>query len=617
MTYKFADFTLDTVERALHHSGSAVPLTPKAYEILLALVENAGHVTDKDTLLKRVWPDSFVEEANLSQHVFTLRRALGDTPTGAAFIETVPKRGYRFIATVQAPSNDGLPAVPPPAAQEPSRVRAFWLPSAVLLFLAVVFVSIFTFGRTRGPSSEGAPPRAILAVLPFDNYAGDPNQDFIADGLTEEMITQLGRLAPERLGVIARTSSMSFKGTKKSVREIAGALHADYVLEGSVRRDGDRVRISAQLIEAKGQTHVWAQSYERESRDFLRVQDEIAQAIAREIRIELTPLPAARAAGIRTVDLAAHDDYLHGRASLRLTTEPAVREAVRYFERSIGRDPGYAPSYTGLADAGIALTDFYVQPDEWIAKARAAAHKAIELDETLAEAHISAGAIHLLFDWDWEGAEREFRRALAINPSSGEGHAWYAYHLAVLGRPDESIVEARTAVAIDPFSVSAQLNAGWVYYLARRPEDAVKMVRRALELDPHLGITHSSVWMAYAPDPSLIGQVAIDPDSSGTLGLAALAGAFGMSGNRIKAMEILSRLKRAESDQWVCPYEMAAAYATLRDSEEVFRYLDKSYRERSGCLPDLLTDPRFDAVRSDPRFAGLLKKLNLSPRIVP
>ena len=604
--YKFGDFVLDTGERELRRGGASVPLTPKMYDILAVLVEEAGHLVEKDTLLKRVWPDSFVEEANLAQHIFTLRKALGEPSQHGTYIETVPKRGYRFVAKVvsEAPAR----RQPEPSASLDGHGR--WIVPAAVLCLLVVVVSIVVV-MARRPAPGGTTARRItLMVLPFDNYTGDSNEAFIADGFTEELITQLGRLSPGRLAVIARTSSMSFKGTKESIAAIARAVAADFVLEGSVRRLGGRTRISAQLIDARDETHLWAQSYERESRDILRIESEIAQAIAREVQIELTPEERARAAGIRTIDLAAHDDYLRGRHILRLGTDASTRQSIRLFEQSIVKDPGYAPAYAGLADASIAVTESYVRPDEVIDAGRAAARKALELDDSLAEAHVSSGAIRLLFDWDWPGAEQEFRRALALNPSLADAHGWYAHYLGVMGRVEESIVEAQAAVALDPRSVVAHLNAGWVYYLARRPQEAANAVRRATAIDPQPSLTHTTLWMAYASHPDLIHR--IDPHTTDALALAALAGASAIAGDDTRARQILTKLQRIESSDYVCPYEMAAAFATLQDRDEAFRYLEKSYQEQSGCLPDLMADPRFDGVRSDPRFGALLSRLRMS-----
>jgi TolB-like protein/DNA-binding winged helix-turn-helix (wHTH) protein len=442
--YAFGPFQLDPAQRLLFRDDGVVPLTPKALDTLLVLVENRGQLLTKDELLERVWPGTFVEEVTLAKNISTLRKALGEPPEGGEYIETHSKRGYRFVAEVHAIEREASAApsaspaeTPAPAAAPSARPPAWRVSAAVLAaVLLVTGAALWYRGRSLATPANG---KIMLAVLPFENLSGDPAQEYFSSGLTEEMITQLGRLDPGRLGVIARTSAMQYKDAHKDVRQIGSELGVDYLLEGSVRREGNRVRISAQLIQVRDQSHQWAADYDRDLRDILALQSEVAGAIAQQIRLQLTPEQHARLQNARTLNAEAYESYLKGRFFWNKRTVEGHQKAIEYFQKAVALDPNYAQAYAGLADA-YALLGSWANPvmprGEAMGQARAAAQKALSLDDSLSDAHASLGFVKMHYDWDFAGAEKEFQRAIALNPGYATAHHWYAYDLAALARLD-------------------------------------------------------------------------------------------------------------------------------------------------------------------------------------
>jgi len=425
-----------------------VPLPPKAAETLTVLVQNAGTLIDKEELLQKVWHDAFVEEGSLTRTISILRKALGEGSDGQEYIATVSKRGYRFTAKVT---------------------------------------------EMAEPRPVSAHARLMLAVLPFENMSEDLTQEYFNDGLTEEMITQLSRLNPKRLGVIARTSAMRYKGAKKSIREIGKELGVSHVLEGSVRRDAGRVRIAAQLIQVSDQTHIWAETYERNLGDILKLQSEVSQAVAREISVKLTPREAQRLATAREVSPAAYEAYLKGRHLWNKRTEDSMRKSIGQYEEAIRQCPDYAMAYTGIADTYVLLACRGMVPaKETFRKAKAAATKALELDPELGDTQGSLAHVRL-HDWDWEGLELDFQRAIELNPAQAIVYHWYAEFLMSMGRPEEAIAMAQRAHQTDPLSPIIGSALGGVLYLARRYDQAVAVLQRAQEITPEHFLPHLSL----------------------------------------------------------------------------------------------------------------------------
>src|SRR5215472_14709839 len=494
--YEFGPFRLDPDERLLLRAGRPVSLTPKAFETLVALVEDSGHLVKKDDLMKRVWPGTFVEEVNLAQNVSAIRRAL-DT-NREQYIETVPKVGYRLTVKARVLNQVGRTAEPPqgspgasataaqtqPAVQAtperaPSargsrkrRVIAVSLATVALLGLA----ALAWRNNVRTPASGSGPVHIeSLAVLPLENLSKDPDQEYFADGMTDALITDLAKI--RALRVISRTSIVQYKGKRRLAPEIAQELKVDAIVEGTVMRSGDRVRITAQLIEARTDRHLWAETYERDLRDILALQDDVSKAIAREVKVTLTPPEQTRLSNARPVDPAAHQAYLRGLYELHGTTaEPtealqgqSIEKAIGYFQEALTHDPKDALAYAGLADAYSSLSTNYRAPLEVMPKAKAAAIRAVELDDTLAEAHFSLGYVAQTFDWDFPRAEREYRRALELNSSSARAHAGYSQYLLFIARdPDQSLGEMQQAYALDPLLPQSHGDMAWFLFLSRR-----------------------------------------------------------------------------------------------------------------------------------------------------
>jgi len=559
VAFEFGPFRLEPRERQLLRSGRPVALTPKAFETLQALVVRGGRAVSKDELMRTVWPDTNVSDATLAQNVFAVRKALGD----ADCIETVPKFGYRFVPAVRE-----LPVVA---------------------------------------------RKIALAVLPFDNLNG-PEQNFFSDGLTEEMITELSRLSADRLSVVGRTSTMLYKGARKTIAEVGRELGVAYVLEGSVRRVGQRVRISAQLIQTSDQTHVWAEGYERNLDDVLSLQCEVARAVAREIRVTLTPQHEARLARPRPIDPKAYEAYLKGRYFWNRRTRDALEKSVECFREATSVDPGYAAAYAGLADCYLRMLDYgHLPPREASALANAAALKALAIDEMQAEAHTSLG--HRSFhEFDWRGAQASFERALSINPGYDTAHYYCANLLAAIGRFDDAIREARRALELDPVAVSVILNAAFISHLARRPADAHAFVDKALDIDPHFAHAHYHRGLIYALEG--LYDKAIDSFEKalgrGPGSIAALAHACAMAGRRDDARRLLQTLLDRMPTAYVSSFDVALVLVGLDERAQAFEWFDKAYEERAAGLAFVRSDPRFESLTSDRRFHRLLYRLGFS-----
>lgn len=624
--FSFGPFLLDPEEKVLVRGGRPVPLAPKALDTLLTLVEQRGHVIEKGELLNRVWPNTFVEEATLTQNIFTLRKALGDSPDGHAYIETVPRRGYRFVAPVRlvnggralegpvgVAAHGANPSVS--ARTRPALARTFAI-AAIVLALSLLsgwYVTRHRSGRRASPTAG----RIMLAVLPFQNLTGDPQQDYLSDGFTEEMITQLGRMYPQRLGVIARTSAMQYKGKEKPADQIAQELRVDYILEGSLRRESNRLRISAQLIQAKDQTHLWAANYDRDMRDVLKVESEVADAIARQIEIKLPPATLARLASDHTIDPEAYQLYLQGRFFLNKRTAEGLERSGDLFQRAIAIDPNYVKAYAGLADSFILLGAFEVKaPAEAIPRGRAAALRAIEIDEGSAEAHASMGFILSRFDWSWLDAEREFQRAIDLDPNYTTAHHWYALHLIGLGRSNEAIAEIKRAQELDPASPLLTTDTGLVFYFARQYDSAKKECEKALALEAKFGLAHRTLGLVEEEIGMHEEALAQFQEARGVLRedpwmLAEIGRSYARAGNREQAFHSMSELRRLTKKRYVSPLALALLGIALDpNSDENFVWLEKAYESRIN-LSTLVVDPAFDGIRQDSRFQNLLRRAGL------
>jgi eukaryotic-like serine/threonine-protein kinase len=512
----------------------------------------------------------------------------------------------------------GGPSTPAPAviAVEPrARVkRAAAIVAGALVLLAALFAADAGGVRTRLFGGRGR--IESVAVLPLENFSRDPEQEYFADGLTEALITDLAQV--RALRVISRTSVMGYKGAKKPLPQIGRELNVDAVIEGSVQKSGGRVRVTAQLIQASTDRHLWARSYERDVKDVLSLQSEIARAVAEEVRAALTPEEKVRLTKAKPVDPEVHELYLRGRFHWNRGTETELREAIADFERALAKDPAFAPAYSGLADAYAALSDVYRPPYEVMPKSRAAAVRALALDETLADAHVSLANVALNYEWDWALVEREVRRALELNPNSASAHDVRGLYLGiVLGRGPEALPEYRRALELDPLSLSVNFDAGWNRLMAREYDQAIGHFRRAAELEPTFGWAQAGLgvallWKGKKAEAVAAADQALKVDDTPTV-MATAAGVYAAAGRSDRAREVLARLAEISKARYACPYEVAIVHVGLGEKEEAFRWLEKGFRDRSLCMVMTRADPRIDPLRSDPRYADLVRRIGFPP----
>lgn len=607
--YHFGPFVLDVRERTLTRDDGRIPLTPKVFDTLEVLVRHHGRLIEKRVLMQEVWPDAVVEEANLTVCVSALRKVLGPD-----HIETVPKRGYRFVAPVQVGASEEAGVGPRPTWSHLALGRG-----AIALAALLVLVTGTVAWRLNSRGTV-APQRLVLAVLPFQNLSSDPEQDYIVDGLTEEVITRLGRLDPERLAVIARSSAVAYRGTKKAAAQVGRELQADYILEGSVHHAGERVRISTRLIQSRDGTHLWAQSYDRELSGIFEVQSEVAHAVADQIQLAITPQHQAGIAASRPANQDALEAYLRGRYFWNKRTQQALIKGVAYFREAIEKDPNYASAYSGLADSYIVLgTTLYaaLPPKEAMPQAKSAAQKALTIDPTLVEAHTSVAFARFYFDWDWAAAETEFRRAIELNPNYSAAHQWYALLLAAVGRRGEALAQAKKGQELDPVSQTTNAIMGRILYYAGQHREAIERLQRTVELNPDSVASRVLLGLAYERNSNFeeaiaAFQTAADlSERTHSLTLGLLGQAYAITGNTRVAIRILEEVDALSKQVYVSPMTIALIHAGLRNNDEAFRWLEKAYEERSAWLVHLRDEPVFDTLRSDPRFADLVRRVGL------
>ncbi|MCI0356700.1 MAG: winged helix-turn-helix domain-containing protein [Acidobacteria bacterium] len=609
---RFGAFEVDARAGELRKNGHRIKLQEQPFHVLLLLLQHPGQVVTREELRRELWPaDTFVDyENSLNTAINKIREALGDSAEEPHYVETLPRRGYRFIASVEGSggtSSQAGHAVPR---------RRNQLLAVSLTLAAFLLAGYFAWKRPPPPTPVASPNvsgRVMLAVLPFQNLSGDPEQEYFSDGMSEELITQLGKLNAERLAVIARTSTMPYKQTKKSVAEIGKELGVAYVLEGSVRREEERVRVSAQLIRAGDQAQVWTESYERESADILTLQSDLALAIAEAAVIKLTPMERALFAGRRPVNAAALEAYLKGRfEGKRLSTEESLQRRISYFEQALRIDANFAPAWAGLADAYATMTDEgYLRPNAGLPKMRSAATKAVELDHTLAEAHMVMATVREA-EWDWAGAEKEYLRAIALDSSMARAHQWYSNLLAALKRDEEALQQARLA---------AELHGSRPLYLAftlvnqRRYEEAIRQARRVPpSSDRRWGakvIVARALLLNGQPEAALAELRQVEKEDPGLLPREVLVHAYAAGGRRREAILEFRKMEEEAARNYMPPEFLALASVGLGDNEAAIRWLAKAYDEHSFRIMEVMPLPEFDPLRSDPRFQDLMKRLGL------
>jgi TolB-like protein/DNA-binding winged helix-turn-helix (wHTH) protein len=661
--YEFGPFVLDPGERLVRQGAARMELPPRAFDTLQVLVENSGRLLEKDALMRTVWRDTVVEENNLSQVVYLLRKALRDGEDGARYIETVPKRGYRFVAEVRqlepAQGNGlggngfGRPAASSSSgnhgsqvaeteaassasegdlglasaadangfetpAQNPAAWRR-WIPGLVGGLAIVTLAALLQWAgwRQRMFGGGDSGPIRSVAVLPMQNLSNDPNQEYFVDGMTDELITDLAQI--RELKVVSKTSIMQYKGTRTTLPEIGRELGVDAVVEGSVLRSGDRVRITAQLIRAATDRHIWAATYDGDLKDVLSLQARVAEAITNQVKLNLTADESSRLRRTPAVNPEAFDLYLRGRYAWNQRNPEGFGKAVEYFNQAIEKDSKFALAYSGLADCHTLLT-LYGGGLSNMAEAQAAAEKALQIDGTLAEAHTSLAAVKVLRNWDWQGAEQEFHRAIELNPNFAQAHHWYGnLLLGPEGRHEEAIAELQRAQELDPLSLIIEADTGFAYFLAGRSDLALQQYQKVVAANPNFLPVHfylAKYYLHNGQHDLWLKESAEDDRLAGAFDQAqSLQESYALGGFRA-AMEARAKSSRAVSVANGKRSRMdscgsAEANATLGRNGLALSALEDCYRWSEPDLLYVKVDPAWTNLRSEPRFQNLLGRLHL------
>ncbi|HEY6120111.1 MAG TPA: winged helix-turn-helix domain-containing protein [Pyrinomonadaceae bacterium] len=666
--YEFGPFRVDALKRLLLCQGDQVRLPAKAFEILLILLEGKGRLVEKDELMRRVWPDAVVEENNLTVNISALRRSLKESPGEHRYVVTVPGRGYQFVADVRQPvgetereskneapgysggsetiahldsleseakrllKSSSLGFIPEPAqpakaptigatsfarplssaeyiASEIKRHKLLLLTAllATALFLAYTGYSRYSSGRNKSGLTS-------IAVLPFANNTGDPNAEYLSDGISESLINSLSQLPGVK--VIARSSAFKYKGTQSDLNEVANALGVEAILTGIVTQRGENLSISVELINGRDRTQIWGEQYDRKMADLLAIQREIAREIVEKLKFKVSG-EDKKPVEHYTENNEAYQLYLKGRFYWNKRTAEALQKSVEYFNQAIDKDPSFALAYAGLADSYVVPAN-RLPPREAMPKARAAAIRALELDESLAEAHVSLGRVLAAYDWDWTNAEKQYRRAIELNPRYAVAHQWYGGYLAVMGRSDEAIAEKKRALELEPLSLVINFELGLAYYFARDYDKAIEQFQKTLELDQTFPAAHNFLPAAYEQKGMYSEAIAefeksilLTGGSEQTLSRAGLGHLYAVTGKKVEARTMLDGLKRASEQEYVPANSIAMIYAGLGEKDAAFAWLDKAYEQRAFQLQWIKIEPRWDNLRSDPRFADLLRRIGL------
>ncbi len=629
--YEFGPFRLDVAERMLLRDGAAIPLQPKAFDLLLVLVQNHGHLLEKDELLKTVWPDTIVEEVNLANNISTLRKALGEGGNGQQFIETVPRRGYRFVAPVREEQEEAVgPGVaeiaqaPVAAAtgEPPAQGVSRWMKrrpglavSLAILLLMGAAGAINSWSPKRQPTAPGAAIRSI-AVLPFKPLVAESHDEALQMGMADTLILKLSGL--NQLRVRSISSVRKYINPEQDPLAAGREQKVDFVLDSSFQRDGERIRVTARLLNvADGTALATYQCDEQYCANVFVMQDTISEKVAAALALQLTGAEQARLRKHYTENREAYQLYLRGMHHMEKRTEKDFEKSIDYYQQAIRIDPNYALAYAGLADAYHSLGYSSAPPKDVVPKAKAALAKALEIDDQLAEAHTVLGLIKYTHDWDRPGAEKAFKRALELNPNSEIVHRLYALFFMSSGRFDEALAEVNRALDLDPVSVIDHRNKGMILHLARQYDRAIEQLQKTLELNPNLPMIYVWLEQAYAAKGDYEQAIAADLKQTTLSGaspeeVAALRGAYTASGWKGYWRKKLDSLKeKAKQGSYVEPYEFVLLYVRLGEKDQAFAWLEKSYQERNFDLNAIEVNPFFDGLRSDPRYRDLLRRMRL------
>jgi TolB-like protein/DNA-binding winged helix-turn-helix (wHTH) protein/Flp pilus assembly protein TadD len=666
--YEFGPFRVDALRRILLREDNQVRLPAKAFEILLVLLEEKGRLVEKDELMRRVWPDAVVEENNLTVNISALRRSLAESPGEHRYVVTVPGRGYQFVADVrQLGGEQGLQSEPHAlgysgiaeinaaratgnseakllsrsngsavesgaaqvaAARTNRASHTHTLSSAeyiggeikrhkrgVLFLLAAllattIIVSYLAYSRYLASRSKVG--ITSIAVLPFANNTGDPNAEYLSDGISESLINSLSQLPGVK--VIARSSAFAYKGKESDLKEVANALGVEAILTGRVTQRGENLSISVELVDARDKTQVWGEQYDRKMSDLLAIQREIALEIVDKLKLKVSAAEKGLAKHY-TESNEAYQLYLKGRFYWDKRTAEAVKKSIEYFNQAIEKDPSFALAYAGLADCYV-VPAIRIPPREAMPKAKAAAMRALELDETLAEAHASLGRVLASYDWDWKGAEKEYKRAIELNPRYAVAHQWYGGYLAVTGRSNEAVEERKRALELDPLSLIINAELGMAFYYAREYDQAIEQFKKTLELDQNFPPTRAFLLAAYEQKGMYNEAIAEFKKALPLRGIsevgflrAGLGHIYAVSGKKTEARKLLAELKQLSEQGYVPAPGLALIHAGLGEKDEAFAWLEQGYEQRAFQMQWIKIEPRWDSLRSDPRFQELIRRM--------
>jgi DNA-binding winged helix-turn-helix (wHTH) protein/TolB-like protein len=651
--YQFGAFELDPVRRVLLREGKAIALKPKVFETLLVLVRNSGRVMDKDELMQRVWPNTVVEEVNLAHNISVLRKTLGQKSDENRFIITVPGRGYGFVAEVTETRRNGpvsapvvseyeltrsrviveeetdvtpasvtypdnadtrlLPANKPGGALARALERKGFVFVAAMVAIAMVIALGLLLSNSRRPQLQPIAQIKSIAVLPFKPLVSEGRDESLEMGMADTLIARLSNIRD--INVRPISAVRKYAGIDQDAIAAGSEQRVDAVLDGQIQKSGEKIRVTVRLVRVLDGASIWASQFDEKITDIFRVQDSISERVAGVLALKLTGEEKKRLSESYTDNTESYQLYLLGRYHVNRLTDDGFLKSVAYFQQAIEKDPNFALAHAGLAGAYNALGGFNVlPPKEVYPKARSAALTALNLDHQLGQAHTELAMVNLTFDWDWAGAEKEFKRAIEINPGDSDAHYFYSYYLAFMGQFDSAISEIRVAQELDPVSLVKLTGLAQVLIIARRYDDGLEQCRRALDMDPKLGFAHWLLGLAYtykgSYEPAILAlQKSIPLSADSPDEPASLAHAFALSGRKTEARKILEELKQQAKRKYISPGTIADLCFLLGDEDQAFTLFDRAYEERDNMVILLKVDPMFDPLRSDPRFTNLVRRV--------
>lgn len=610
--YEFGEFRVDAAKRLLNRNNETIPLKPKVFDTLVYLVQHHGALVDKDDLMKAVWPHTIVEENNLNQTISALRRVFGETPGENRFIATVPGRGYSFVAEVKELAATE-PVAQPPAKRYRGAQRLVFILVVVLIVVGLGFVSRFLNppARPSGPTASAVHSRSI-AVLPFKPLVADLRDESLELGMTDTLIVRLSNLSEITVRPIG--SVRRFGGLEQDPVIAGRELGVETVLDGQIQKSGDRIRVTARLLSVGDGQQLWAQQFDEKFTDVFTLQDILSQKIVSALELKLSSEEQRQLTKRYTENAEAYQLYITGRFHWEKRTLESLNKAIEHFQQAIEKDANYALAYAGLADTYALLGVFHLSPKEAFPKSKEAALNALRIDERLAEAHAALGHIKVQFDYDWAGAEREYKLAIGLNPNYANARHFYGIYLLAMGRFDEGLASMKRARELEPFALFIHTNVAVAYYQARRYDEAIDEAKKVLDMNPNLDLARSLLGQAYLRKgmyEEAIGEFQ-KRKTPGTGGVG-LGQAYALSGRRSEALKEIEKLKALMKERYIAPHTVALIYASLGDKDNALEWLEKAFEDRSTMMIWIKVDPPLDGLRHEPRFREIVKRMGLEP----